>query len=84
MKKFLFGLVLFQLFLSAVNIANADCSTGFACSISDLEKIEQQNGIEFIYVMNKYFNRDTEEPVFLDKSNKISNYQDLFIYNVLV
>ncbi len=67
-----------------INSAVAGCYTGFACSLEDLEKIEQQNNKEFIFVLNKFFNKSVKEPVFLANQNNITNYRDLFIFNTIV
>ncbi len=88
MKKFTQIILFMSVLICLANSAYADCSTGYACSIKDLENREsleqEQYLIEFVSVMNKYFDKKVEEPIFLNKKNMISSYQDLFIFNTIV
>ena len=84
MKNIYKLITIFVLFILTLQSAHAGCSTGYACSISDLNKIEQQEDIETAYFINNYFNKQIEEPMFLNKENRISSYRDLFIFNRFV
>lgn len=54
--------------------ANANCSTGFACSIDNL-KIQ-----DTIY---NYFDMNIKEPNFIGESEKIANYRNMFIRPII-
>ncbi len=83
MKNFFKVLSVFIIFLSVSNNTFADCYTGFACSIKDLNKQNTDNQ-EFINNINNYFNKQVNENLFFGKLDTNINYNDLFIFNTIV
>ena len=84
MKKFFYLTIL--LFLFFINSENsfADCLTGFACSIEDIEKLQAEQNEVFIKSINYYFSKNINEDIFLRKISSQIIYNDLFIFNTIV
>ncbi len=83
MKKFFKLTGIMFIFLAGSASALADCHTGFACSINDLES-KQHFDAEYINNINNYFNKQVNENLFFGKLNPDVNYKDLFIFNTIV
>jgi hypothetical protein len=81
--------MIFSIIFILVNVffsqnANADCNTGFACSLSDLEATESVMLTNTKSLINNYFARNIIEPDYISKSTPITNYNDLFIFNTIL
>ncbi len=63
-----------------VNAAIADCYTGFACSIADLEKQQEEQSSKDIDNFKQYL-KQKNSPKEMLVSSKIEDYNDLFIFN---
>ena len=83
MKKFFKLISIMFVFLAGSASAFADCHTGFACSINDLEA-KQYFDAEYINKINNYFNKQVNENLFFGRLNSDVNYNDLFIFNTIV
>ena len=79
MKFFYLFCVFFNITLSAL----ANCNTGFACSIEELENQAFEQFYQYNQNLEKYFSKKINEDLFF--SNKPSNltYNDLFIFNTI-
>ncbi len=59
----------------------ADCFTGFACSIEDLNIRELQQKQQVISFINSYFDRQVKEINYTSKKLDIKEYRDIFVFN---
>ena len=74
-------IILFFIFILFINnTAMADCYTGFACSIEDLEKQEQLQTRKNINIFKKYLKKVKKPRKFVMLSNKDTEYSDLFVF----
>ena len=74
---------IFLFILSFGNKAQADCFTGFACSVSDLEKQEHEKLLKNIEIYKQYLQESKKDIVLTIDSNHF-NYKDLFIFSSFV
>lgn len=74
-------ILVFTVFLSVALITYANCYTGFACSVSDLE-LSQIN--EFNSNLNNYFDKNINDTMFFTKKRSQLTYNDLFIFNTIL
>ncbi len=81
MKKSFFICLLF--FILELN-AFANCFTGAACSLSELEETQNLLNNEFVSKIHKYFDKTINEDLFFTKNNSTLNYNDLFIFSTIV
>lgn len=83
MKKSLYlSMIICAIFCSAMK-AQADCYTGFACSLSDLEAkeaIQMKQNYDFV---KNYFNKNIMPQSFAIKTPNSQNYKDLFLFNTI-
>lgn len=79
MKKFFDGLLFLIIFNSICLQVFAICSVS-ACSLKDLqtETVVVENAI------NDYFDKNVKEEMFFNKNYKAENYNDLFLFNIIV
>ena len=78
-----FFIILSALLLS-VQYVLADCYTGFACSLDELQKKELQQNIENTKLILNYFDKSNRNFDFINKKYITNNYNDLFTYNVIL
>ena len=78
MKKIICVFVLFFAFSSVVF---ADCITGFACSISELQQKEKLQLNKEIEVFKKYLIKDLSYKNNLAMNKNDIAYRDLFLFN---
>ncbi len=85
MKKIFLNITLIIVMLSGFSLSSqADCFTGFACSISDLENKEfTEQANKFIPAMNDYFSMKLNDADYFDIPQS-KNYIDLFTFNTLI
>lgn len=76
MKKFI---ILCLLFCFAGKV-NADCITGFACSLKELEEQERIQTLHNVEIMQNYLKR-SDKPIIISFSGNNINYSDLFLFN---
>lgn len=83
MKKYLYlSMIICSVFCSAIKV-QADCYTGFACSLSDLEEkesIQMKQNYEFV---KNYFNKNIMPDSLAIKAPKSQYYKDLFLFNTI-
>lgn len=77
-------IILAALLLLSQNIVLADCFTGFACSIADLEDKQSEHYKEIISVIQNYFNKKNLEKNYVTGKYTINNYNDIFSYNTIL
>ncbi len=77
-------LLVFCVFFSLVLCSYADCYTGFACSITDLEQKQAKKYKEFNENLNKYFIKETNADFFFVKKFPQIAYNDLFMFNTIL
>ena len=58
----------------------ADCYTGFACSINDLEKKEQEEIKKDISILKAYIRQKNSKKT-IEIINKSNKYEDFFLFN---
>lgn len=75
--------VTFVLYASVL-ASGADCTTGFACSIDELNQREVKLLKEFNYSVLNYFSKHAHEIDYSKGVYKISDYNDLFVFNTIV
>ena len=84
MKK-IFQILCFLFIFCFCNVSvSADCLTGYACSIQDIEKIQEERNIEFLDDIDNYFSKEINEDIFFGKISPSIFYNDLFIFNTIV
>ncbi len=83
MKKIFKTVLILCVFILASTSAFANCYTGFACSIKDLNNNSQQTK-EYIDNINHYFNKTVNENLYFGKLSSNINYNDMFIFNTIV
>ncbi len=84
MKKILeLCLIMFVLLDVCVSVS-AYCTTGYACSIQDIEKIQAEKNREFLADIDNYFSKKINEDIFFGKISPSVFYNDLFIFNTIV
>lgn len=71
-------------FLNLSLISFANCYTGFACSISEMENQSIKQFYEFNNNLNKYFSKKINEDFFFSTKPSIITYNDLFIFSTIV
>lgn len=62
----------------------ADCFTGFACSISDLEQENNLQNQAYQNTINNYFDKTISADLFFNQNKNNFQYNDLFIFNTIV
>ena len=65
------------------NSAYANCITGFACSIEDIEKKEKEKLQTDIKIYKKYL-QDNKKDIILTGLNMPVKYKDLFVFKPFV
>ena len=84
MKRF-FELFFILFIFSGLTIsAFAYCTTGYACSIQDIEKIQAERNRAFLADIDNYFSKEINEDIFFGKISSSIIYNDLFIFNTIV
>ena len=84
MKKF-FELFFILFIFSGLPISVfAYCTTGYACSIQDIEKIESKRNRALLADIDNYFSKEINEDIFFGKISSSVFYNDLFIFNTIV
>ena len=68
----------------SINHAFADCYTGFACSIKDLEKQKNEEINKNIEIFKKYLNQKNTRNNIITRGTIIKNYNDLFFFNTIL
>lgn len=81
MKKIKYLYFISLLITMSLNTAFADCFTGFACSVADLEKKEQEEINNNINIYKRYFEQKNEQQQILISGKPIKDYNDLFLFN---
>ena len=79
--------IIFILFLFAVysmNVQAQDCETGYACSIDDLIEKEKNSQDELIKDYDNLFKEGTSPDKLLEKPEKTTDYNELFIYRTTI
>ena len=79
MKKIIFVFSLFFTIFSSVVFA--DCVTGFACSISELQQKEKLQLNKNIEAFKKYLSNDFSYKNYLAMNKNDVAYEDLFLFN---
>ena len=74
--KYIFFLILLFLPLKVY----ADCYTGFACSVSEIQKKQIEQEQQIINFINSYFDRQVKEFNYTRKESEINEYRDIFVY----
>lgn len=80
MLKIQYVYIILCLILLSSSTAFADCYTGFACSIADLEKQQEEQLNKDIDNFEQYL-KQKNSPKEMLVSSKIEYYNDLFIFN---
>lgn len=80
MKLLLFLLVFFNIALFSF----ANCYTGFACSISEIENQAIKQFNQYQQNLENYFSKKINEDSFFSKKPSKLTYNDLFIFNTIV
>ena len=62
----------------------ADCYTGFACNLQQIEKEEIKNYQNFINLINKYFEKRYIEKDYITDKFKINSYNEIFSFNTIL
>ncbi len=85
MKKIFLNIAFMIVMLGGFSLSSyADCFTGFACSISDLENKElTEQTHKFIPAINDYFSIKLNDADYFDMPQS-KNYIDLFTFNTLI
>ena len=85
MKKIFLNITFMIVMLSGASLSSyADCFTGFACSINDLENKElAEQADKFIPAINDYFSMKLNDADYFDIPQS-KNYIDLFTFNTLI
>lgn len=81
MKKIKYLWLISVLLIMPLNAAMADCYTGFACSIADLEKQEQEQIKKNTAVFKQYLEQKHMPHKILVSGKIIKDYNDLFLFN---
>lgn len=76
-------LVIFM-FLNSMLISYADCFSGFACSISEIENQAIKQFEQYQQNLENYFSKKINEDSFFSKKPSKITYNDLFIFNTIV
>lgn len=84
MNKFSGLFILLILFSLNAEFSFAYCSTGYACSIEDIEKLQVNYNHKFVENMEDYFSKKINEDIFFGKISSSVNYNDIFIFNTIV
>lgn len=84
MKRFLKLFMLFFIFFNVCVNVYAYCTTGYACSIQDIEKIQAEKNREFLADIDNYFSKEINEDIFFGKISPSVFYSDLFIFHIIV
>ena len=83
MKRFFLIIVLMIIVLYGFNLTSkADCITGFACSLNELQ--QKEDALEFVTAINNYFSKQVKTPDFVKHKTEITDYNDIFIFNTIV
>lgn len=80
MKKIMCVVIMFFSFSS---IGLAECVTGFACSIDELQKKEKLQQKKQIEAFKKYLNKDLSYKNYLAMNINDITYDDLFWFNTI-
>ena len=80
MRLFFSLLVLLNLSLSSF----ANCYTGFACSIMEIENQMIKQIDKYNQVLNKYFSKKIDEDFFFNQKSSNLSYNDLFIFSTVL
>lgn len=81
MYKFVF-LFAFVFILSQNSFA--DCHTGFACNLQQLQEEEIKKYQSFISLINKYFEKRYIEKDYISDKFNILSYNDMFVFNTIL
>lgn len=79
MKNICSLFILFILLSFSAIKADADCATGYACSIKDLEKQEQQQTKKENEAVQKSPNKDKKHAGYLKKKTNREKYDNIFV-----
>ena len=62
----------------------ADCTTGYACSIAELEKKEQEQLYNDLEIMKTYLFRKNITYNFINYKSSVINYNDIFLFKSIL
>lgn len=83
MKKYIQFFIFIFMFFSYSPIIYADCSTGFACSIADLEKKEQEQFLNDLKIMKNFMQKQNNYNHIINYKTIPKDYNDIFIFNTI-
>lgn len=81
MKKIIYAFLFLSLLTMPIQSVKADCYTGFACSIADIEKQQEEKTEKDIDTFKQYLEQQHKEKDFIIQYNLSSNYDNLFMFN---
>ena len=76
-------LSIFIIFLYSPTIY-AECITGYACSIAELGKKEQEQLYNDLEIMKTYISRKSKPNNFIIYKSSIKNYNDIFLFKSIL
>lgn len=62
----------------------ADCYTGFACNLQQLQNDDIKKQQSFINLINKYFEKKYIEKNYITDKFKINSYNEIFSFNTIL
>lgn len=77
-------IIVFTFVFLFVQNAFADCYTGFACNLQQLQEDETRKYQNFIGLINKYFEKRYIEKDYITDKFKITSYNDIFAFNTVL
>ena len=77
-------IIVFPLFFLSVQNCFANCYTGFACNLQQLQNDEIKKHQNFINLINKYFEKRYIEKDYITDKFNISSYNDIFVFNTIL
>lgn len=77
-------IILSFLFVSTSLNSFADCYTGFACNLQQLQTQQEKEHQNFINLINKYFEKRYIEKDYITDKFKINSYNEIFSFNTIL
>ena len=77
-------IIVFALFVLSSSNCFANCYTGFACNLQQLQNEEIKKHQNFIGLINKYFEKRYIEKDYITDKFNITSYNDIFLFNTIL
>lgn len=78
------NLIVLSLFIFSLSSCYANCYTGFACNLEQLQDEEIKKHKSFINLINKYFEKKYIEKDYITDKFKINSYNEIFSFNTIL